>query len=292
MRVTDSIRYDLINRRLSSLQSSYLEAANQATTGQRVNNPSEDPAAAAEASRIRSGLSKVEAQRGNLEMVQGDIESAESTLSQVGDILQRVGELAMTGSNDTYSADDRKALSFEVNELTKQVISLANTQGSRGYLFSGTLTDTATLDSTGQFQANDAEQLLDLGVGEPVGVNVSGARAFTAAGGRDIVATLRALSSSLETNDSDGVRAMLGGIQESHDQIQRERSRAGMLINRLEMSSTVLEQTQLNLQKRKSTIVDADMATTLSRFTQLESAISNSIAVGKQLLSLSSIDRF
>lgn len=292
MRVTDSIRYDLINRRLSSLQSSYLEAANQATTGQRVNTPSEDPAAAAEASRIRSGLSKGEAQRSNLEMVQGDVESAESTLSQVGEILQRVGELAMTGSNDTYSADDRKALSIEVNELTKQVISLANTQGSRGYLFSGTLTDTATLDSSGQFQANDAEQLLDLGVGEPVGVNVSGARAFTAAGGRDIIGTLRTLSSALETNDSAGVRAMLGDVQSSHDQVQRERSRAGMLLNRLEMSSTVLEQTQLNLKKRKSTIVDADMASTLSRFTQLESAISNSIAVGKQLLSLSTIERF
>ncbi|HMA96946.1 MAG TPA: flagellar hook-associated protein FlgL, partial [Polyangiaceae bacterium] len=249
MRVTDSIRYDLINRRLSSLQSNYLEVANQATTGQRVNNPSEDPAAAAEASRIRSGLSKVEAQQSNLDMVQGDVESAESTLSQVGEILQRIGELAMTGSNDTYSADDRKALSLEVSELTKQVISLANTQGSRGYLFSGTLTDTATLDSSGQFQANDAEQLLDLGVGEPVGVSVSGARAFTAVGGRDIVATLRTLASALEANDSAGVRAMLGDVQESHDQVQRERSRAGMLLNRLEMSSTVLEQTQLNLQK-------------------------------------------
>src|SRR5512133_348759 len=121
MRVTDSIRYDLINQRLSSLQSNYLEVANQATTGQRVNNPSEDPAAAAEASRIRSGLSKVEAQQSNLDMVQGDVESAESTLSQVGEILQRIGELAMTGSNDTYSADDRKALSLEVSELTKQV---------------------------------------------------------------------------------------------------------------------------------------------------------------------------
>lgn len=292
MRVTESIRYDLINRRLSGLQSSYVEAANQATTGQRVNAPSEDPVAAAEASRIRSGLSAVEARQRNLGMVQGDVESAESTLSQIGEVLQRVGELAMTGSNDTYSADDRKALSLEVSELTKQVISLANTQGSRGYLFSGTLTSTATLDDSGQFQANDAEQLLDVGVGEPMAINVSGARAFTAAGGRDLIGTLRDLSSALEGNDSTAVRGMLDDVQASHDQVQRERSRAGMLLNRLEMSSTILEQTQLSLKKRKSAVVDADMATTLSRFTQLESAVSNSIAVGKQLLSISMVDRF
>lgn len=292
MRVTESIRYDLINRRLSGLQSSYLETANQATTGQRINTPSEDPVAAAEASRIRSGLSNVEARQSNLAMVQGDVASAESTLSQIGEVLQRVGELAMTGSNDTYSAEDRKALSLEVGELTKQVISLANTQGSRGYLFSGTLTSTATLDETGQFQANDAEQLLDVGSGEPVAINVSGARAFTAVGGRDVIGTLRDLSNALESNDSAAVRGMLDEVQASHDQVQRERSRAGMLLNRLEMSSTILEQTQLSLQKRKSVVVDADMATTLSRFTQLESAVSNSIAVGKQLLSISMVDRF
>lgn len=292
MRVSEALKFGLVSRGLGNLQTRYLKSATQATTGQRINAPSDDPTAAAEAIRIRSGMSGVEGIGKTINSVQGDVELAESTLAQAGDILQRLREVAISGSSDSVSAEQRAALAQQATDLREQVLGLANTRGSRGYLFSGTLLNVSPIDTAGNFQGNDEQQLVDLGTGDPVAVNVSGARAFTAAGGRNVIQTMDDLVNALKGGDSTAVRATLDAITGSNDQIQTERARAGLLLNRLELSSTLMEQAGIDLAKRKNSVIDADMATTLTSLTQLQSAIGNSLAVGKQVLSLSALDRF
>ena len=199
---------------------------------------------------------------------------------------------SMAGANGANGTDQRGALAIEADQLISQVIEIANAKGSQGYLFSGTRVDAPAFDATGVFTGNDAQHLVQTGTGDPIAVNVSGAQAFTAAGGRDVIQDLRDLVAGLQANDVDAIRGTLDGLQASNEQINRERSHSGLILNRLELSENILSQADLDLSKRDADVVSADPAETFSRLSQLEGAINNSVTVGKRLLDIANIQRF
>jgi flagellar hook-associated protein 3 FlgL len=292
MRVTELGRFDIISRRLASLRSAHQEVAQEATTGQRVNAPSDDPVAAAEAARVRAGLSQAESYQRSIDLVRGDTEMAESALAEAGLVFQRAREIAMLGANEANGTDQRAALAIESSQLINQFLEIANTKGTQGSLFAGTRTSNPAFDETGLFVGNDEDHLVQTGAGAPVAVNASGARAFTAAGGVDVIEVLRDLTNSLSNDDPDAVRSTLDRLQTAHDQIARERSHAGLIINRLDLSESILTQREVDLKRRDHEMIGADPNEVYSRLVQLEGAINDSVTVGKRLLDLSNIQRF
>ncbi|MGC4064305.1 MAG: flagellar hook-associated protein FlgL [Polyangiaceae bacterium] len=258
MRVTELGRFDIISRRLASLRSAHQDAAREATTGQRVNAPSDDPVAAAEAARVRAGLSQAESYQRTIDLVKGDTEMAESALAEAGLVFQRAREIAMLGANEANGTDQRAALAIEANQLINQFLEIANTKGTQGFLFAGTRTSAPAFDVSGTFVGNDQEHLVQTGAGAPIAVNASGARAFTATGGIDVIQVLRDLTNSLSSDDPDAVRNTLDQLQSAHDQIARERSHAGLIINRLELSESILTQRDVDLSQRDRDMIGTD----------------------------------
>jgi len=286
------MRFDAITTQLGRLSEKYMSTAQQASSGQRINAPSDDPVAAAESARLRASLSSTESFRGTITLVRGDAESAESSLDSAGQVLQRALEIAMTGANGSTGPDEQKTLATEANQLVAQMIEIANTKGAQGYLFGGSQLDSAAFDTSGTFLGNDVDHMVQTGPGQPTAVNVSGARAFTSAGGRDVIQDLKTLATALTDGDSDTIRASLENLQGSHDQILRERSRAGLVLSRLDLSDSLLAQSETDLQARASTVSAADTNEVYSRLTQLQSSIQQAVTVGKQLLDTSTVQRF
>jgi flagellar hook-associated protein 3 FlgL len=252
----------------------------------RVANPSDDPIAAAELARVQASLDSVSAHRSTIALVHGDAELAESTLAQATELMARAKELAMQGANDSMNAADRKNLATEVRDLRTQMLQLANTRGSSGYLFSGSKTDTAAFDANGLFQGDDASHTVDIGGTSPTAVNTSGARAFTAAGGRDVFADLASLASALDNDNRSGAAAMLDAIDASQKQIGDERAQAGFIINKLDTSDGILNDLNGSLDKRKSAVAEADPFEAYSRMTTLGQSLERAVAVSRQVLDL------
>src|SRR5437868_2299758 len=98
MRVTDGMKYADVGRNLARIQTENAEASQQASTGQRLTKPSDDPIAAAELARLRASLSTAVNRRQVVQTAKSDTDLAESTLSQVTELLGRARELAMQGS--------------------------------------------------------------------------------------------------------------------------------------------------------------------------------------------------
>jgi flagellar hook-associated protein 3 FlgL len=282
----------MVTSQLGKLSEQYVDTAQQASSGQRINAPSDDPVSAAENARIRASLSSTNSFRSNITAVRSDAAMAESSLDSAGQVLQRAMELAMTGANGSTGPDEQKALATEADQLVVQMVEIGNAKGAQGYLFGGTQLDTAAFNTDGTFAGNDADHLVQIGPGQPVAVNVSGARAFTSAGGRDVIQDLKSLANALTNGDIDTVKASLESLQSSHEQVVRERSRAGLVLNRLDLSDTLLEQGQTDLQTRASTITAADTNAVYSKLTQLQSSIQQAVTVGKQLLDTSTVQRF
>ena len=292
MRVTEQMRYDSVTSNLSQLNARQAKAATEAQTGIRVNLPSDDPIAAAQLARLSASQSQVTARRGTITSVRGDAEMAESSLQQASDLLASAKEIAVQGGNGSLGAAERATLALQVKDIHDQLVGIANTKGSSGYLFGGSATDAKPFSDTGVFSGNDDAHVVDIGNSTPTGVNASGAKAFTAAGGRDVFADLDALYTALNTNDTVGVSSSLDGLDTSRSQITNAQASVGITINKLDTSDSVLSAADLQNTKSQSEVGSADPAKAYSTLVQLNNALQQSLTVSKSILDLAAFKQF
>ncbi|MDR2718885.1 MAG: flagellar hook-associated protein 3 [Treponema sp.] len=104
----------------------------------RIHELRDDPLAASHAVRYESYLARLERFEKNTQYAKDHYNLAYSYMNEAVSVMQRVRELAVQGANGTYSPEDLKLIGVEVNELIKELASLANTVGPDGkQLFAG-----------------------------------------------------------------------------------------------------------------------------------------------------------
>ncbi|MDR0730880.1 MAG: flagellar hook-associated protein 3 [Treponema sp.] len=100
--------------------------------------PRDDPLAASHAVRYESYLARLERFEKNTLYAKEHYNEVDAYLRQTNDIMQRIRELSVQGANGTYTKDDLKFMAVEINELLKELVSIANSTGSDGkQLFAG-----------------------------------------------------------------------------------------------------------------------------------------------------------
>lgn len=291
MRITNGMRYAETLRSLSSLNQRHAEATSRALTGRRVNLPSSDPQAAAELVQNRAAQHRNEASKETASYARADLEAAEGSLAEAGDLFQRAHEIAMQGANGSLNADQRRDLAIEVGHIKTQLYALANTKGNNGYLFAGTATDTVPFASGGAFSGNDDDRLVDLGSGAPMAVNVSGERAFTASGGRNVFADLDALETALSTNDQAGVSGTLTNLETSRKQLMSAQADAGFKLERLSTTESVLDRLTVTYAQRDEEVGGADPFAAYSDMVNLSHSLEQAVAVARRLMDLGGLFR-
>ncbi|MDR2246270.1 MAG: flagellar hook-associated protein 3 [Treponema sp.] len=100
--------------------------------------PRDDPLAASHAVRYESYLARLERFEKNTLYAKEHYNEVDAYLRQTNDIMQRIRELSVQGANGTYTKEDLKFMAVEINELLKELVSIANSTGSDGkQLFAG-----------------------------------------------------------------------------------------------------------------------------------------------------------
>jgi flagellar hook-associated protein 3 FlgL len=292
MRVTENMRYTTVTNNLSQLASRQAKAAQEAQTGIRVNAPSDDPIAASELARLSASQDQITARRGTITSVRGDTELAESQLQQASDLMVQAKELAMEGANGSLGASERQTLALQIKGIKDELVGVANSKGSSGYLFGGSQTQSQPFSDTGTFSGDDASHLVDIGNSTPTAVNASGAKAFTSAGGRDVFADLDSLYTALSNNDAAGISGTLTNLDTSRSQITDAQAATGVVLNRLDASDSVLSAASLQSQKTSQEVGATDPAQAFSSLTQLNNALQQSVSVAKSILDLGAFKQF
>jgi len=286
------MRYSSVTANLADLSSRQAAAAQQAQTGLRVNLPSDDPIAAAQLARLSASQAQVTTRRSTINLVRGDAELAESSLQQASDLMANAKELAVQGGNGTLGASERASLALQVKNIRDQLLGVANTKGTSGYLFAGSQTQAKPFADDGTFSGDDELHVVDIGGSTATAVNASGAKAFTVAGGRDVLADLDDLYTALNTNDTTGISATLDHLDASRSQITNAQAATGVIINRLDASDSVQSALELQNQKSSNEAGAADAATAYTKLTQLNNSLQQSISVSKQILDLAAFKQF
>lgn len=104
----------------------------------RILIPRDDPAGAANATRLMSYQTRLEQYSKNISYAMDKQNVAEGYMKEAVDIMQRVREIAVQGANGTYTKDDLRSMGQEVNQLLNELVQIGNAKNGDGtYVFSG-----------------------------------------------------------------------------------------------------------------------------------------------------------
>lgn len=258
----------------------------QLATQKRIQRPSDDPTGAASAISYRTDIDYESQMRRNIQGGLAFLNVTESALTGVTEGLQRLRELTVKAASDTLGPDERRSIASEVDQLTRQMVQLGNTNFNGAYIFSGHKTTAPAYVSTGEpptavaFQGDAGQRLRRISKEDTVPVNVTGAPVFG-----NIFADLIQLRQNLESNaPAATIQGGLSGIDAALDRVLVARADVGARVNRFDSTTILSENTDLNLQELSSDVENVDLTEAIVRINAQQTALQAALgAIGKSM---------
>jgi flagellar hook-associated protein 3 FlgL len=292
MRVNPNPTPDLLaalNQTRLTTQQALLELA----SGRRVNQPSDDPAAAAllvdnnDRTTFNGRFSQT------IGTLQGQFQTADSALSNVVTALQRAVTLGVQGANGTLSDSDRAAIAEELQGIQSQLVGLANTSFQGQELFAGTLTGAPpfVLDNTTpsgiKYVGNDAVNTVQIGDGYRIASNKPGSQLFVAPG-HDMFLAMNNLIQALQNNT--GIDTATTALRDSLDYVSAQRVFYGNSLNQSEAQSTYLGSVKQQLNQDENTLAAANLDAVASQLVTSQNATNATLSAMGRISQLSLFD--
>lgn len=309
MRVTNNMLVQNLLKNLGSANSRMDLIQNRLATGQAITKPSDDPIKIATALRYKSNISSMEQWKTNAGEALAYIETTEGILSNMTSIMQRVRELAVQGATGSNSINDKAQIAKEIDQLTQQLQSMANSQVGSKYIFSGTHIEKPPMPAYTQpiptpppvptkWDGNAKVYEFEVGPNLSMPVSVEGTRVFgitfhdgpPPTQSSSLFDTLNKLSTSLYEGNQENTNQALAEIDEQIDNILGLRAELGAKTNRVYVIQEQLDTSILNTTKNLSNIQDADMAETIMEFQSVQNVYRAALSVGSQIIQPSLVD--
>ena len=254
-------------------------------SGQSVNVPSNNPAAAAELVQNAGQTSQSDQFQRSIGSVQGEIQSADSTLNSVITALQQAISLGVEGANGTVNASDRAAIVTQVQGIQSQLLSLANLTYQGNYVFAGTVTQTTpyVLDPNSTsgvtYQGNSGVNTVTLGNQFSLQTNVPGSQLFSSAG-NDVFQSIQDLITSLQSGT--GIGTAVTELGNASDYIDEQAGFYGNALNQLNAQQTYLSSESTQLAQEQNTLGGADLTSVITNLTSSQVSLQATLqAIGQ-----------
>lgn len=169
--------------RLQDLNTTLNKTQQQISTGKKVNQPSDDPVAAARILKLDQEVKRIETYQRNADLADNRLQQEESALSSSVDIIQRIRELTVQAGNGALSVNDRQSISAELRERIDQLADVTNTQDASGeYIFSGFQGHQPAFvkeaDGTWSYNGDEGQRVLEIDDGVTVPISDPGKGIF------------------------------------------------------------------------------------------------------------------
>ncbi|HEX4666443.1 MAG TPA: hypothetical protein VH207_07580 [Chthoniobacterales bacterium] len=295
MRVPSSTISDTVAMQLQKLFARQTELQTEIASGQRITDPSDDPAAISRLLSLgaqKQGLQQFMRNEGRATQISQSVFGGLSTLKTISD---RAGELGVLGGG-AIGSDSYQAYAAEVNQLIEQAVQGGNTRLGSEYLFGGTKTDAPPFEATRDASGN-VTSVSYVGAANGAAMQTSEGTVISpftdgTVNGQlgDFVNRLVALRDALTNEDPTAVQAAAGALHGSEDDLLVAISGVGAVQTRLEADSAQNSARFTNLEKLISQDADADLAQTVVKFQQAQNAYQAALQSGAQVVHLSLLD--
>jgi|HubBroStandDraft_2_1064218.scaffolds.fasta_scaffold28222_1 flagellar hook-associated protein 3 FlgL len=273
MRINPDILPDLLAA-LNDNQQQINDDLEQISSGRSVNQPSDNPAAAAALVVNADQTSQANQFLSSISTVSGELQSADSTLNSVTTALQQAISLGVEGANGTLNASDQQALAVQVQGIQSQLVNLANLAYQGNYVFAGTATSTPpyVLDSTSSsgvtYQGNSGVNSITIGNQYTVQTNLPGSQLFSSSS-NNVFQAIQDLITGLQSGNATAISTAVGELTNASNYIDQQRVFYGNTISQLNAQTTYLNSETTQLSQQQNTLGAANMPAVISN---LESA--------------------
>lgn len=307
MRVTASTFSNSLVDQLNRLAIRQYGLQNQAATGQKVALPEDNPGAIRRILDMQAEAGTLAQFRSNIDRHQELAGATYNSIKALKTLSDRAGEIA-TSVDDLKSRDELNVLATEINELIRQGVQLANSSNRGDYLFAGTRTDqppfVITEDANGlvtgvAYQGNTTLAESEISENETITAQTLGANT-TGAGPRGLITDARsgadffnhlvALRDHLLAGDTAAVAGDRANLAADEDNIIIHLGTNGAVQARLETAKAVATSRSESVANLISKEVDADLAQTLVRLNETQTAYQAALQSGGTILNRSLLD--
>jgi flagellin len=221
------------------------KAMEQLSTGKRINSAADDAAGLAISNKMTSQIRGLSQAVRNANDGISLLQTAEGATKEITNMLQRMRELTVQAANDTYSVDDRTALSNEVEQLVDEIDRINENTTWNGMLV---FDETSIGDGSGVISFMAGIGTTDTAASDAITVSI--APVDTATLGID----------TLDLDDHAASLTSLADIDAALVTIDDNRALYGAVINRLTSSADNMSNVSMNISESRSRILDADYA--------------------------------
>lgn len=308
MRVTANTFPNTLVEQLNRLATRQNRLQTQASTGQRIALPDDDPVAMRRVLDMQTETNTVNQYLRNVDRDTELATSSFSSMKSLKKLVDRASEIT-TLADGLKSPEELRAYAAEIDQLIEQGAQLVNVRNRGDYIFSGTKADqqpfVTTKDSNGRVTAVTYQGNFDLAENEigfgvtlspqTLGANTSGAGERGLVTDSRVGADLFGHLISLRDNLHAGNTAAINGTNATQlgadaDNLVYHLGTNGAVQSRLEASKAVLGQRNLSLETLVSKEADADLSQTLVRLTQVQTSYQAALQSGGSILNRSLLD--
>jgi len=283
-RVTQATIFRQLTSSAQQLQAQLARAQAEISSQKKLLDPSDDPAGAAQANRLRAEQSSLQALDTGIGFGTAVVGAEDGALDQAGNLLTRAQEIATQQSSGLTTTESRQEASDEVAQIERAMLTLANTQVAGRYVFGGLATGTqpfANLDDPGfdpatAYSGPTTAFTLPIGTGQTVELTTPGDQVFAS--------TLTALD-NLRTTLAAGnaPTASVDELSTAADTLRAERATVGGRVTRLQDRDTQIGRLTDTATSQLSAVQDVDLTTAISQLVQLQTALQATLASGSTL---------
>jgi flagellar hook-associated protein 3 FlgL len=307
MRVSANTFSDTLIAQLGSLAVKQARLQSQAATGQRVRLPEDDPVALRRVLDLQTESASTGQYSRNIERLLELAQDSYNGVKSIKNISDRASEVA-TQVDDLKSSQELQSYAKEITEMIKQAVHVMNTTNRGDAIFGGTYTAqppyVMSLDANGNvtgvtYQGNTtlAESEISEGItltSQVVGENNtgSGPRGLItdSRSGADFFNHLIQLQNDLLAGSPAAVALTRTSLANDEENLLYHISSNGAIQSRLETTKAFLGERSTALEGQVSNEVDADLAQTLVKLNQTQTAYQAALQSGASALNLSLLD--
>ena len=287
MRISDKMITSFVANKNAAGKASLFEAIGKATSGQAIEEPSDDPAGAIRITEYDRLITRLDRYQGNLDNVDHGLRLADQSLVKMVDILSEAKSIAIQMSNDTMGQTDYDAAAQAVLGFNDQLLAIANTRLQDGrYLFGGVDEDTPPYDATGNYQGSLQNRDVEIASGVFIRGTTSGDEGFGDAGGQ-VFNVVNQFIADLQAGNAVGIDQAVGDLNDALDFGLVNLARIGARGQYLDEVAFTNDELQLHFSVEKARFEEVDLVSEYTKVSAAETALNSIVELSSRLLQTS-----
>jgi flagellar hook-associated protein 3 FlgL len=245
------------------------------TTGRRVNVASDDPLAARKVVHERAELAAIDAYQHSADTAASRLSAADTALSGLIELYTQALATATAGRGTTATPAARAALAASIRGTREGVLTQVNAQFAGRPLFAGSASSGRAFDGVpGAWVYQGTTDVVQLEVQRDriVSVTYDGQALLQGADPQNILDSLDALATAIETDDQAGITAGLEAVESAMARATRQQGRLGADERGIADAVSQLSSLRLASETRRSKAEDANLAEAMTRLAEADTA--------------------